>query len=160
MNQPSSRELPELTIDGQQYLQCECGDLYPAKSYGAGFMVANDGVCENCDAEQVAIPGPVVRNLLGELYQVLGALSAGGKVLDQVSAAIQGQPLPHVTLLPYCAGDPDFNFEDPPRGGLLNGISVMDGGPVLPERTVVASHDVFLMLREKEAKQADEGAAQ
>lgn len=94
-------QLPELTIDGQQYLQCECGDLYPTKSYGAGFMAANDGVCENCDAEQVTIPGPVARNLLGELYQILGALDAGAKVLDQVSAAIHGQPLPHETLLPY-----------------------------------------------------------
>lgn len=43
------------------------------------------------------------QNLLGELYQVLGSLDAGAKVLDQVSAAINGQPLPHETLLPYYA---------------------------------------------------------
>ncbi len=29
---------------------CACGDGYPANSYGAGFMAANNGVCENCDA--------------------------------------------------------------------------------------------------------------
>lgn len=29
---------------------CACGDGYPANSYGAGFMDANDGVCANCDA--------------------------------------------------------------------------------------------------------------
>lgn len=44
------------------------------------------------------------RQLLGELYQVLGALDAGAKVLDQVSAAIHGLPLPHATLLPYTGG--------------------------------------------------------
>ena len=46
------------------------------------------------------------RNLFGELYQVLGALDAGAKVLDQVSAAIHGLPLPHTTLLPYTGGQP------------------------------------------------------
>lgn len=30
--------------------ECACGDQYPANSYGAGFMAANNGVCENCDA--------------------------------------------------------------------------------------------------------------
>ena len=39
--------------------------------------------------------------LLSELYQVLGALDASSEVLDQVSAAIGGKPLPHETLLPY-----------------------------------------------------------
>lgn len=33
-----------------EIIWCECGDGYPANSYGAGFMDANDGVCENCDA--------------------------------------------------------------------------------------------------------------
>lgn len=33
-----------------EIIWCECGDGYPANSYGAGFMAANDGVCENCDA--------------------------------------------------------------------------------------------------------------
>ncbi len=46
------------------------------------------------------------RQLFGELYQVLGALDAGAKVLDQVSAAIHGLPLPHTTLLPYTGGQP------------------------------------------------------
>lgn len=31
-------------------VECGCGDKYPANSYGAGFTVANDGVCENCDS--------------------------------------------------------------------------------------------------------------
>ena len=29
---------------------CACGDGYPANSYGAGFMDASSGVCENCSA--------------------------------------------------------------------------------------------------------------
>ena len=29
---------------------CACGDGHAVNSYGAGFMDANDGVCENCDA--------------------------------------------------------------------------------------------------------------
>ena len=33
-----------------EIIWCACGDGYPANSYGAGFMAANDGVCENCDA--------------------------------------------------------------------------------------------------------------
>lgn len=49
------------------------------------------------------VPFNQLRNLLGELYQILGTLDAGAKVLDQVSAAIHGLPLPHETLLPYYA---------------------------------------------------------
>ena len=33
-----------------EIIWCECGDGYPANSYGAGFMDANGGVCANCDA--------------------------------------------------------------------------------------------------------------
>ena len=32
------------------FVACACGDEYRIDSYGAGFMAANDGVCENCDA--------------------------------------------------------------------------------------------------------------
>lgn len=115
MSKFASREIPELNMDGQLYLQCECGDLYPIRSYGAGFMVANEGVCENCDAEKVAIPAPIARDLLGELYQVLGSLDAGAEVLDQVSAAINGQPLPHETLLPYVGSASEMQAADQPR---------------------------------------------
>jgi len=37
-------------LGDRQVVSCACGDSYPANSYGAGFIVANDGVCENCDA--------------------------------------------------------------------------------------------------------------
>ena len=41
--------------------------------------------------------------LLSELYQVLGALGAPAKVLDQVLAGAHGKRLPHKTLLPFIA---------------------------------------------------------
>lgn len=31
-------------------VQCACGDIYQANSYGASFMAANNGTCPNCDA--------------------------------------------------------------------------------------------------------------
>lgn len=42
-----------------------------------------------------------MKELLSELYQVLGELNAPANVLDQVAAAAAGQPLPHATLLPF-----------------------------------------------------------
>ncbi|CBV41997.1 hypothetical protein [Halomonas elongata] len=35
--------------DEPEMVKCACGDTYPPDSYGAGFMAANGGVCENCD---------------------------------------------------------------------------------------------------------------
>lgn len=34
----------------KEIIWCACGDGHAANSYGAGFMDANNGVCENCDA--------------------------------------------------------------------------------------------------------------
>lgn len=34
--------------------QCGCGDIYPSTSFGAGYMAANNGVCENCDVAKAA----------------------------------------------------------------------------------------------------------
>jgi hypothetical protein len=42
-----------------------------------------------------------LQGLVAELYQVLGALDAPEHVLDQVSAASLGEPLPHDSLLPF-----------------------------------------------------------
>lgn len=42
-----------------EIIWCACGDGYPANSYGAGFMDANGGVCENCDAAQPKISCPI-----------------------------------------------------------------------------------------------------
>ena len=39
--------------------QCACGDEYPANSYGAGFMAANNGICENCDAANSCASEPM-----------------------------------------------------------------------------------------------------
>lgn len=34
--------------------QCGCGDIYPGSSFGAGYMAANNGVCENCSVAGVS----------------------------------------------------------------------------------------------------------
>lgn len=39
---------PEVAAASVEY-QCACGDVYPGDSFGAGYMAANNGVCENCD---------------------------------------------------------------------------------------------------------------
>jgi hypothetical protein len=39
--------------------------------------------------------------LLCELYVVCGELDADVEVLDQITAAIDGEPLPHASLIPY-----------------------------------------------------------
>ena len=38
-----------------QHIACACGDEYPANSFGAGFMVANNGVRENCAAAEAGV---------------------------------------------------------------------------------------------------------
>ena len=50
------------------------------------------------------------RDLLGELYQVLGALDAPAHVLDQVLAAAERRKLPHKTLLPFINTDKKETF--------------------------------------------------
>jgi hypothetical protein len=40
-------------------------------------------------------------DLMNELYQILSAHNASEEVLDQIQAAIAGEPLPHASLLPY-----------------------------------------------------------
>ncbi|WP_174823778.1 hypothetical protein [Pseudomonas koreensis] len=40
-------------------------------------------------------------NVMCELYVILGALDARATVLDQVLAAVEGEELPHATLLPF-----------------------------------------------------------
>ena len=44
-----------------------------------------------------------LRQLCAEAYQVVGALNGRSNILDNLSAAAQGEPLPHATVLPYCA---------------------------------------------------------
>lgn len=42
-----------------------------------------------------------LRHVCGEMYQVAGALGASAKVLDNLSAAAGGKPIPHASVLPY-----------------------------------------------------------
>lgn len=43
----------------------------------------------------------ILRHLCSEMYLVAGELGASEAVLDNLSAAANGETLPHVTLLPY-----------------------------------------------------------
>lgn len=43
----------------QELVHCACGDAFQVNSYGAGFMDANNGVCQNCDAATVVQAGQV-----------------------------------------------------------------------------------------------------
>ncbi|WP_394060597.1 hypothetical protein [Alcaligenes sp. WGS1538] len=45
------RKLKAQAQQDANMIYCGCGDLYPANSYGAGFIAAA-GHCENCDAAQ------------------------------------------------------------------------------------------------------------
>lgn len=62
-----------------------------------------------------------MKELLSELYQVLGELDAPAKVLDQVAAAIAGQPLPHATLLPFAADADPIGHTTGTMHGDVNG---------------------------------------
>ncbi|MBD9680023.1 hypothetical protein IB274_25170 [Pseudomonas sp. PDM18] len=53
LNHPGRAEGP---MNGQETAveyQCGCGDIYPGNSFGAGYMAANNGVCENCSVAGV-----------------------------------------------------------------------------------------------------------
>lgn len=76
-------------------------------SYYCAPWSIRDEVCHNLSIYIEQIEAMADTNLLCELYQILGALDADDKVLDQVSAAIRGDELPYDTLLPYFVED-DF----------------------------------------------------
>lgn len=75
-----------LVPDANRCRRAGCKEAWPAEGVTATSL----------NVEQL-------ENLLGELYQVLGALDAPEAVLDQVVAALEGGPLPHESLLPFAA---------------------------------------------------------
>lgn len=73
---------------------------------GARYLVRQTAVVREVDAnDPVGGDGGFDRkvraNLLTELYMILGSLNAPDSVLDQVLAALEGQALPHDSLLPF-----------------------------------------------------------
>lgn len=58
--------------------------------------------CTQC-GKKIELPPTAqeLQALMGELYQVLGGLDAPAKVLDKVSAASCGEPIPPGDLLPF-----------------------------------------------------------
>ncbi|MFV3416121.1 hypothetical protein ACNFH8_28040 [Pseudomonas sp. NY15436] len=77
-----------------ELVHCACGDAFPVNSYGAGFMDANNGVCQNCDAATVAQAGQVPE--LDQLYSMLGAddqVDAAKKIAELVGCRLSRSAL-------------------------------------------------------------------
>ena len=49
----------------------------------------------------------VLQQVCGEAYQLAGAVGAPEKALDNLSAAANGDPIPHASFLPLTAADCD-----------------------------------------------------
>ena len=84
--------------------QQQASDKIPFAGFDPNFCPGSNPEnpqTEEDEPEQASAAQSAHHNLLGELYQVLGALDAPDNVLDNVSAAIHDEPLPHATLLPF-----------------------------------------------------------
>ena len=73
---------------------------------GARYLIAGAGVNKAFDSAETVAGDAVIdhqarADLMCELYVILGALDAPTAVLDQVLAAVEGEELPHATLLPF-----------------------------------------------------------
>lgn len=55
---PSAKPSKAQPSPAPELVHCACGDAFPVNSYGAGFMDANNGVCQNCDAANSATKAP------------------------------------------------------------------------------------------------------
>jgi hypothetical protein len=53
------------------------------------------------EMNKLAAETQALRQLCAEMYQVYGACGSSARVLDQLSSAASGKPLPYETLLPY-----------------------------------------------------------
>ena len=56
----ADQRIDELTQPTGEIVWCACGDGHAANSYGAGFLAANNGVCENCEAAGGGFQEPVL----------------------------------------------------------------------------------------------------
>ena len=69
-----------------------------------------EGISKNYQPDTGTPNDPGVETLLGvlvDLYHVCGMLDAKVEVLDQIIAALYGDPLPHESLSAYADRDPD-----------------------------------------------------
>ena len=81
-------------------------EILRVEKYRAKYPITNVdgwGVLVKMADEELAAPAsqPDLRMLCAEMYQVAGVLGAPEQVLDNLSAAAAGKPLPHKTLLPF-----------------------------------------------------------
>ena len=75
------------------YVRCGCGDMYPPKSYGAGFIAANGGVCENCDMyeQRISISAKAGRAFAKAQARRTEAFSANANGERDIDAACEAQ---------------------------------------------------------------------
>lgn len=69
--------------------------------YVKSFLREVESIKEKFDVTQKTMRISSLEELLGELYQVLGAHNVKQEVMDQVRAALNEESLPYETLLPY-----------------------------------------------------------
>lgn len=89
---PPARTAPPESIE-KQFVHCKCGDSYPANSYGAGFIEANGGVCENCDMYEprISISAKAGRALAKAEARRTEAFSANENGERDIDAACEAQ---------------------------------------------------------------------
>lgn len=93
---PATAPIPEPTSNHAQ-------PVIATLAIKAGAYHSTEAIAITAQAlhDDAAHTTEVLLNLITELYQVLGALDAPEHVLDQVLAAIEDQPLPYETILPF-----------------------------------------------------------
>lgn len=95
----------------------EMGNQFAALTADGTMWWFNAGTGRWIDLPPIPQPAPEpawpdARTVCGEVYQVVGVLAERfpdcslAHVLDNLSAATEGRPVPHATLLPFVAPEP------------------------------------------------------
>lgn len=80
-------------MSDKETVWCACGDGHEANSYGAGFMAANNGVCENCDAALHPLQQCLREN--GDLIAAQATIAQQAQMIEH----LRGGPTPGYTAV-------------------------------------------------------------
>ncbi|MGO0630944.1 hypothetical protein ACTORR_13065 [Pseudomonas sp. SAR267] len=83
--------------NGDHPFSCDCNARYLVAKQAVNSAF-DDGEAEDGSTDRRR---KAETELLSELYVILGELDAPASVLEQVLAAIDGEDLPHPTLIPF-----------------------------------------------------------
>lgn len=109
---PQFAQQHTLTLDRTMTVKLD-GQAYSVLSYSDGSVTVthqptNQLVC-NADIGQLLVQAveeiEQLRQVCAEMYQYAGAADAPERVLDNLSAAMCGEELPHMTILPITDAD-------------------------------------------------------